>query len=143
MGVQASCHDMARFGYMILNGGRWGDEQIVSEEYVTMATSPSQELNPGYGFLWWLNEEDTLIPVVNAPIEGLYWPDTPEDAFSAIGFGDQYIMVIPSLDIVVTRGGPANIAALIGGESASEAEPVPSTSANEIGRLVAAAAAGG
>ena len=46
---------MARFGLLVLRGGKWRDQQLVSSRFFEAATSPSQELNPAYGDLFWLN----------------------------------------------------------------------------------------
>jgi CubicO group peptidase (beta-lactamase class C family) len=133
MRVQASCQDLARFGYLYLNDGHWGDAQVVSEDYVHEATTPSQDLNRAYGFLWWLNEEGYLLPVVGGEGEGLFWPDAPDDAYAALGLGDQIVLVLPSENMIVTRLGPWK------NDDEAGAEPVPSTSVNELGRLAAAA----
>ncbi len=90
MGVQAGCDDMARFGHLFLQEGRWGDDQIVSSEWVAEATAPSQDLNERYGFLWWRG------------FEGM-----PDDAFAALGLGNQIVLVMPSQDMVVVRIGEA------------------------------------
>ncbi len=90
MGVQAGCDDMARFGELFLREGAWGDEQVVSSEWVAEATAPSQELNERYGFLWWRG------------FDGL-----PDDAFAALGLGNQIVLVMPSQDMVVVRLGGA------------------------------------
>lgn len=92
MGLQAGCADMARFGWMARNNGEWAGEQVVSSDYMIEATQPSQELNNGYGFLWWVNEFGG-------------WEDAPTDAYAALGLGDQVTLVIPSLDMVVVRIG--------------------------------------
>jgi CubicO group peptidase (beta-lactamase class C family) len=92
MGLQAGCVDMARFGWMARHSGTWGPTQIVSSEYMGEATRASQELNPDYGFLWWNNQESS-------------WDGIPEDAFAALGLGDQVTLVVPSLDMVVVRVG--------------------------------------
>lgn len=133
MGVQASCQDLARFGYLYLQDGTWNGEQVVSEEYVHEATAPSQDLNQAYGFLWWLNEEGYLLPVVGGEGEGLFWPDAPDDAYAALGLGDQITLVLPSENMIVTRLGPWK------NDNEDGADPVPSTSVNELGRLAAAA----
>jgi CubicO group peptidase (beta-lactamase class C family) len=133
---------MARFGFLFLQEGNWDGEQVIPADWVAEATAPSQSLNQAYGYLWWLNEPNWLTPVVNAGGEGLFWPDTPDDAYAALGFGNQIVLVIPSLDLVITRAGPANPAALLGRGREEGAEPVPNTSVNEIGRLAAEAAAG-
>jgi CubicO group peptidase (beta-lactamase class C family) len=94
MGTQASCLDLARFGYLFLRGGRWEDRQVVPEEWVVDATTPSQPLQPNYGYLWWLNEDGDP-----------QWSDLPEDAYAAIGLGGQVVLVVPSWDLVATRMG--------------------------------------
>ena len=42
MGLHSTCPDMARFGMLFLNSGKWGDTQVVPEEWVKEATTPSQ-----------------------------------------------------------------------------------------------------
>lgn len=105
MGAQMSCRDMARFGLLHLRGGEWNGTQVVPEQWVTDATSPSTELNPGYGYLWWLfgaGDEETETapgqPTVAPGIEG----------YAAIGLGGQVIAVVPEHDVVVTRLGPVS-----------------------------------
>jgi CubicO group peptidase (beta-lactamase class C family) len=88
--------DMAKLGQMALEGGRWRGRQILDEAWVREATSTHIQVPPGpegYGYLWWTREvpgpEGTLVP-----------------AFFANGWGSQFIMVFPSLDlVVVTTGG--------------------------------------
>jgi CubicO group peptidase (beta-lactamase class C family) len=129
MGVQSSCRDLARFGWLALNEGNWDGEQVVSAEWMREATSPSQDLNPAYGYLWWLNEEGALRPVLGGVDEDLSWPDTPDDAYAALGLGDQIALVLPSQNMVVVREGPYK----------ANDEPVSSVSVNDIGRLATAA----
>jgi len=50
-----SARDMAKIGLLVLNGGEWEKNRIVSNEYIKEAVSPSQA-NNGYGFLFWLSE---------------------------------------------------------------------------------------
>lgn len=126
MGVQSNCGDMARFGYLYQRDGWWDGEQVVSSDYVSEAISPSQDLNRAYGYLWWLNETGGLIPAVGTePIDSLYWSDTPDDAFAALGLGNQIVLVLPSEGLVITRTGPPR----------NDDAPVPNTSVNEVGRL--------
>jgi CubicO group peptidase (beta-lactamase class C family) len=99
MGAQVSCHDLARFGHLYLNEGEWDGEQVVPAEYVQEATSPSQDVNPDYGFLWWLYPEGSVVPdpgVANPPA-----------AFAALGLGGQLVVVVPEDGLVITRMGPA------------------------------------
>jgi hypothetical protein len=57
-GMWINSYDMARFGYLWLRGGKWGDKQIVPAAFVKEALTPGGVANSpgnGYGYLWWLN----------------------------------------------------------------------------------------
>jgi CubicO group peptidase (beta-lactamase class C family) len=98
-----STRDLARFGLFALRGGRWQGRQLVSAAYMKAATSPSQELNPSYGYLWWENAK----PGVNASgaEAGFRFEGSPPDTFGALGAGGQVAIETPSLDLVVVRQG--------------------------------------
>ncbi len=50
-----SARDMARFGYLFLNNGRWAGRQVIAQAWVDMARAPGR-VNPQYGFMnWFLN----------------------------------------------------------------------------------------
>lgn len=100
MGAQASCHDLARFGHLFLNEGEWDGEQIVPAKWVAEATSPSQEVNPEYGFLWWLYPEGAVAVEDGQP--------EPPPAYAALGLGGQIVLVVPEDGLVITRMGPAS-----------------------------------
>ncbi len=87
-GMWINSRDQARFGYLFLRRGRWGDEQILSDEWVELATTPS-EIRPQYGYMWWLNSER------------LMWEDLPESSFAALGAGTNAIWIDPEDDLVV------------------------------------------
>lgn len=87
-GMWINSWDMARFGYLWLRGGKWGDKQIVPADYVKAALSPSTH-GPDYGYLWWLNRQG----------KGL--PGLPANAFWANGAGTNSITVSPDHDLVV------------------------------------------
>src|SRR5262249_36457649 len=103
--VLASCRDHARLGYLYLHGGVWAGEQVVSTGYVTASLTPSQSMNRAYGYLWWLNAETPAVDAMMEPWPGLMGPFAPKDLFAARGFGNQFIDVIPSLDLMVVRFG--------------------------------------
>ena len=90
--LDATSRDLARFGQLYLQDGRWGDEQVVPADWVADSLEPAEtsqaEDTPLYGYQWWLD------------IEGL-----PDDGFAAQGHDGQYIYVAPSLDLVVVRNG--------------------------------------
>jgi CubicO group peptidase (beta-lactamase class C family) len=105
-GIHANVEALSRVGYLYLRNGRWRDQQILSEDFVRTATRPiATVVNlpewPGgthgnasvhYGLLWWTNADGALATV-------------PRDAYWAWGLYDSLIIVVPSLDLVVVRGG--------------------------------------
>ena len=102
----ASCRDHARFGYLYLRGGRWaGGDEVVPPAWVSQALSPSQEFNRAYGFLFWLNGQTPAMSSLNEEKDEELVPFAPDDLFAARGFGNQFIDVIPSLDLIVVRFG--------------------------------------
>lgn len=93
-GAHVGARELARLGYLMLHGGRWGDRQVVPAAWVALATTPSQPHNPCYGLNWWLNTDGAL-----------WWPGVPHGAFAALGFNSNGLYVVPSLDLVVVRLG--------------------------------------
>jgi CubicO group peptidase (beta-lactamase class C family) len=86
--LRLPARDLAKFGYLYLNGGRWDTTQVVPAEYVRASTQPHShppQLGPdeGYGYQWWTTS-------VNL-----------HASFVAAGFGGQRIQVVPDLDLVV------------------------------------------
>jgi len=55
-GIFISAEDMARFGMLFLNNGKWKGDQIISESWIKKATTPSKP-NVNYGYMWWLNKK--------------------------------------------------------------------------------------
>ncbi len=86
-GVWASTRDHARFGLLHLRRGRWGGRQLLSEAWIDRATTPG-EVNPTYGYMWWLNPERQL------------FPSAPESSFFALGYGRNVIWVDPEHDLL-------------------------------------------
>jgi CubicO group peptidase (beta-lactamase class C family) len=110
--LETSCRDAARFGYLYLRQGNWNGQQVLSKEWVKEATHPSQDLNRGWGLMWWLNEPGSLVSIDNVltpdydePSNLRLNPDAPEDMFWALGFGGRFIQVDPATDTVVVRLG--------------------------------------
>jgi CubicO group peptidase (beta-lactamase class C family) len=99
--------DMARFGLLMLANGVWnGDTLLHDADYLYQMTHPSQDLNESYGYLWWLNGQNSfMVPslqfVFNAPLI----PNAPSDMYAALGKNDQKIHVVPSKGWVVVRQG--------------------------------------
>jgi CubicO group peptidase (beta-lactamase class C family) len=117
MGLQSTCEDLARFGYLFLRRGVWDGTQVVPEEWVEAAVGqPSQDINDAYGYLWWLNRSGTVLGPVQATTAGepppgdappQLVPGAPEDMFFALGLGNQIVAVDPGSDTVVVRLGGA------------------------------------
>jgi CubicO group peptidase (beta-lactamase class C family) len=99
--LECSTRDLGRFGLFAQRGGAWDGKQLVSKDYFQLATSPSQKLNPDYGFLWWLNANDG--PRTRPARRS--FPGLPMDLIAAMGREGQYVLVVPSLDLVVIRQG--------------------------------------
>ena len=104
----STTRNMARFGLMALNKGKWNNTQVVNETYFYQATNTSQNINLGYGYLWWLNGKASYhLPQSQLQFNGSIVPSGPNDMFMALGKNDQKIYVIPSKKMVVIRMGEA------------------------------------
>jgi CubicO group peptidase (beta-lactamase class C family) len=87
-GLWINSEDLARFGLLALNRGKWGSKQLVSDKWWTDALTPSATpRSPDYGYLWWLN---TRKGSANAP----------PTSYQARGNGSNTIYVDPVNDIV-------------------------------------------
>ena len=92
--VWATARDLARLGQLYLNDGvlRSG-ERILPEgwvEYVSAPSGPQPEGPLGYGAGFWLLNKS----------EGV-----PADTFAAMGNRGQFIVIIPSMNVVIVRRG--------------------------------------
>lgn len=92
--------DYARFGQLVLNKGKWGDKQIVSEKYIAEATAPASYLkdkyennNPVdfYGYQYWIVNHSGVTAVAQNGLFG------------------QYVYVIPEKNAVVVRLGESKV----------------------------------
>jgi CubicO group peptidase (beta-lactamase class C family) len=105
-GLQTSCADIARFGYLILREGKWKNEQVVPAQWVAQATTPSTGLNSAYGFLWWLNRDGHVVePSFPNRIEydGQLVPAASENLHLAAGAFGQFVAIDPEGEYVVVR----------------------------------------
>ena len=65
-GLTLSAQDMAKIGWMLLNGGRYGEKEVLSEEWISQMTSPIISLgetfgNMYYGYLWYRVDKDSPV----------------------------------------------------------------------------------
>ncbi|WP_236339913.1 serine hydrolase domain-containing protein [Paenibacillus plantiphilus] len=79
-GLALTPRDMARFGFLYLNGGMWDDKRIVSQTWIDESIAMNANK---YGYLWWLHEEDDV------------------SAHLAMGDGGNAICCIPARDLIV------------------------------------------
>jgi len=91
----------ARVGRLMLCKGNWQGRQILDPKWVERATSyagtplPARQPDdprPGPGLGWWVNHDGV-------------WPSLPRDTFAGAGAGNQLLLVIPTLDMIVVRNG--------------------------------------
>ncbi len=60
--MHSTCRDLLRFGMLFAQHGNWDGEQLLPAEWVDAAVGgSSQELNAGYGYLWWLNRPGQVV----------------------------------------------------------------------------------
>ena len=106
LGFVSTARDLARMGQFVLQGGRWDGEALLDERAVRSLLEPSQELNPAYGVLWWLNGRPVILPTGSNRFPSLI-PAAPADLVAALGALDRKVYVVPSLDLVAVRLGDA------------------------------------
>ena len=92
--VWTTARDLARFGQLYVQDGVWEGERILPERWRTRVTTPSGPQPPtgtfGYGATFWLMNREAGVPA---------------GAFSANGNRGQYVVIVPSRNIVIVRRG--------------------------------------
>ncbi len=92
---------VAAVGRLMLRRGDWEGRQLIDRAWVDKAIAyagtplpdrPPGNPQPGSGIGWWAN------------FDGV-WPAVPRDAFAGAGAGNQVLLVVPSLDLIVVRNG--------------------------------------
>ncbi len=103
----SDARSMARYGLLTLNRGVWdGDTLLADQNYFDAMTTPSQDLNPAYGYLWWLNGQDSYrLPGLDFAFDGTLIDSAPADLIAGLGKNDQKLYVAPSQNLVVVRMG--------------------------------------
>jgi CubicO group peptidase (beta-lactamase class C family) len=88
----SNARDFARIGQLMLDSGRWKGKEIISPEYFSQSIAPCMIKDDAgdpcnyYGYQWWIYPGE-------------------EKIFYARGILGQYIIVIPSKDLVLVRLG--------------------------------------
>ncbi|BAE82138.1 serine hydrolase domain-containing protein [Desulfitobacterium hafniense] len=87
-GFSMTVYDMVKFGLLYYHGGLWGEQQIISREWVEESTRLQFKRSSGtadYGYQWWVRT----------------FGEEQYDTFFAQGHGGQYIFVIPELELII------------------------------------------
>lgn len=103
----SQARSMARYGLLALNGMVWDQDTLLHDAaYFAAATTPSQDLNASYGYLWWLNGQPSfMVPTLQIVFPGPLMPHAPPDMFCALGKNDQLLNVVPGQGLVLVRMG--------------------------------------
>lgn len=86
-GVRIHARDQARIGLLMLRGGEWNGQRILSEDWISRMREPCA-LFPQYGYLWWLNTDRRYLPSASA------------SSYFASGAGGNLTWIDPEHDIV-------------------------------------------
>lgn len=105
----STARSMARFGLLLLNKGTWNGTAVLNDTaYFNQMTHSSQNLNYSYGYLTWLNgQQSFMVPGVQLVLPGTLLTHAPNDMFAAMGKNGQFINVVPSMNLVLVRMGNA------------------------------------
>ncbi len=116
----SNARSMARYGLLLLGKGTWNGTTVLGDTtYFHNMTNSSQNLNPSYGYLTWLNGKSSyMVPSadVQISIPGSAMPNAPNDTYAAMGKNGQFINVVPSQNLVFIRMGDADGNSLIGNQ---------------------------
>ena len=92
--VYSNARDLARFGLLYLQNGLWKGEQLISKDWIDFVRNPAPATSKRgnfYGGQFWLVPDDRT--------------DVPRDAYSTAGNRGQFVVIVPSHDLVIVRRG--------------------------------------
>ena len=92
--VYTNARDLARFGMLYQQNGMWNGERLVQEDWIDFVRTPAPATAQSgnfYGGQFWLVPDDRT--------------DVPSDAYTTAGNRGQYVIVVPSHDLVIVRRG--------------------------------------
>lgn len=93
--IYTNARDLARFGQLYLQNGRWQGEQLLSPEWIAFERTPAPATADDgnfYGGQWWLVPDERK-------------GEVPADAYSTAGNRGQFVVVVPSRELVIVRRG--------------------------------------
>ncbi|MFA6677601.1 MAG: serine hydrolase [Bacteroidales bacterium] len=86
--LYASARDFTKFGMLYLHDGIYNGTRILPEGWVEYTSTPVPDSKGRYGAFFWTNASG-------------FFPDVPRDAISCIGHDGQYIIIVPSMNLVL------------------------------------------
>ncbi|MEX2151968.1 MAG: serine hydrolase [Gemmatimonadaceae bacterium] len=94
-----SARDLARFGQLYLQQGRWNGRQVVPAPWISVSTSPISDFGNGrgYGYMWWTyapGSYGSRFTILNKYA-----------SYAGSGTGGQAVIVIPEAQLVVVHRG--------------------------------------
>ncbi len=121
-----SVRDQCRLAWWWLNKGAWNGTQLVAQRFFDSYARPlvphnlphSTGEDPNgmylasdgsrtgydaqgiYGFWWWFNNRPCLDPTLRGGRIEHFFEGLPNDAYAAYGYGNNYVIVMPRLDMV-------------------------------------------
>ena len=93
--VWTTARDLGRLGLLYLNDGLWQGQRILPAGWAKFVATPAPSQpaapRPGYGAQWWLFNQR--------------FPGVPNDAYAAMGNRGQYLLIMPSENLLIVRRG--------------------------------------
>jgi CubicO group peptidase (beta-lactamase class C family) len=93
--VYTNARDLARFGMLYQQDGVWNGERILSKEWIDFERTPAPATATTgnfYGGQFWLVPDDRK-------------GEVPADAYSTAGNRGQFVIIVPSKNLVIVRRG--------------------------------------
>ena len=107
-GISMNVRAMSLYGRLWERGGDWDGVTVLPADVVAEAGAPA---NPAfkndYGLLWWVRHDGPPVfyDKYGYELDQVFPESAPGDAMIALGCSRAYILVVPSLHLVVARGG--------------------------------------
>ncbi len=92
--VYTNARDLARFGLLYQQEGVWEGERLISKDWIDFVRTPAPataDRGNFYGGQFWLVPDER--------------DDVPKSAYSTAGNRGQYVVIVPSHDLVIVRRG--------------------------------------
>ncbi|MGG0188323.1 serine hydrolase domain-containing protein [Bacillus rhizoplanae] len=88
-GMKMKAEDMLKIGLLCLQNGYWNGQQLVSSSWIEQSHQErftTYEHIGAYGYHWWVLDQSNF--------------NMPYHTYFAMGYGGQYIIIVPQLELV-------------------------------------------